>query len=245
MTRNNFRILAAWCAIISLFFAFATILFSLVTLNFDIALFIDGVSENAAVALPVLVENPTLIWWPIIFDFAGFYLLLLPLIIYLYRLFKNEAPDWMKLFTVCGLGYILFGAMGAATLAFVLSGQAAAYASASSTTQQLHLIVFEAFSDFIQRGVWGLLDPVLAGIWWTGLGLLLRRYRIVLGWYTLLLGLINLFGGLSAAIRLEAIATICLNLYFLMAPIWAGWMGVILLQKNKKPGTWPSPIPET
>ena len=233
MTDQNFRLTAAWSAIISMLLAFATVLYSVAALNFDAALFNEAVSNNASVVLPLVAKNPAIAWWPNIFDFFGFYLLLLPLALYLHRLFKTEAPDWMNLFTVCGLGYILFGAMGAATLAVVLSSQAAAYAATTGAAQQMHTIVFEAFGDAIQRGVWGILDPVLAGVWWTGLGLLLRKHRSILGWYTVVLGLVNLVGGFSAALGFETAAGVCLNLYFLMAPIWAGWMGVTLLRQDE------------
>ncbi len=232
MTDRNFRITAAWCAIISMVLAFSTILVSAITLNMDAALFADAVNDNAQIVLPLLANNPTLAWWPSIFDFFGFYLLLLPMALYLHRLFKEEAPDWINLFTVCGLGYILFGAMGAATLAVVFSAQAADYATATGAVQQMHTIVFEAFGDAIQRAVWGILDPILAGVWWTGVGLLLRKHRPVLGWYTVLLGGINLVGGFCAAIGVEAVASICLNLYFLMAPIWAASMGISLLRSE-------------
>jgi hypothetical protein len=234
MTKSNFRITAGWCAIISLFFAFGTILLSAATLNFDADLFIEAVSNNATVVLPLLSQNPVLAWWPSIFDFFGFYLLLLPLALYLHQLFKKEAPDWMNLFTICGLGYIFFGAMGAAILAVIFSSQAAGFATSTEMTQQLHTVIFEAFGEAVQRGVWGILDPVLAGIWWTGIGLLLRKYRLILGWYTFTLGLINLLGGLCAAFGIEAIASFCLNLYFLMAPIWAFWLGVVLLRNDEK-----------
>jgi hypothetical protein len=234
MTKKSFRITAGWCAILSLFFAFGTVLLSAATLNFDADLFNEAVSNNATVVLPLLAQNPTLAWWPSIFDFFGFYLLLLPLALYLHRLFKDEVPDWMNLFTVCGLGYILFGAMGAATLAVIFSSQAAAFSTTTDMTQQIHTVVFEAFGEAIQRGVWGILDPVLAGIWWTGIGLLLRKRRLILGWYTLLLGLSNLLGGVSAAFGMETIAGICLNLYFVMAPIWACWLGIVVLRNDEQ-----------
>jgi hypothetical protein len=229
MTKYRFRLIAAWCAILSMFFAFATIFFSIIILNFDANLFNAAVSNNATVVLPLLAENPALAWWPSIFDFFGFYLLLLPLAFYLHHLFKAEASDWMNLFTACGLAYILFGAMGAAILADVFSSQAVAYAETTGYAQQVHTAIFEAFGAAIQRGVWGILDPILAGIWWTGLGLLLRKNRRILGGYTLVLGLINLLGGFCAALGIETVAGFCLNVYFLMAPIWAFWLGITLL----------------
>ena len=124
--------------------------------------------------------------------------------------------------------------MGAGTLAVVFSGRAAGYATTTGAVQQMHTLIFEAFGDAIQRALWGILDPILAGVWWTGVGLLLRKYRPVLGWYTVFLGVVNLVGGFSAALGIEAVASICLNLYFLMAPIWAASMGIGLLRNEKK-----------
>lgn len=230
MTRRNFRLTAAWCAIASMLFAFGTVLFSGAALNFDLVLFNDAVSNNAAIVLPLLADNPTIAWWPSIFDFFGFYLLLLPVALYLHSIFKVEAPDWINFFTVCGLAYIFFGAMGASILAVTFSSQAAAYAASTATAQEMHTIIFEAVGDAIQRGVWGIMDPVLAGIWWTGLGWLIKKYRSILGWFTLSLGIINLTGGFCAAFGIETIASICLNLYFFMAPIWAASIGINLLR---------------
>lgn len=233
MTSQNFRLTAAWCAIFSMVLAFGTIIFSAAVLNFDPVLFNSAISNNAAIVLPLLADNPALAWWPSIFDFFGFYLLLLPLAVYLHNLLKTEAPDWMTLISIAGIGYILFGAMGAATLAVIFSSQAAAFAAAESgAAQQMHTLIFEAFGDAIQRGVWGILDPILAGIWWTGLGLFLRKRTAVLGWFTLVLGGVNVAGGISAALGFAAAAGIGLNVYFLMAPTWAGWLGFLLLRKH-------------
>ena len=216
-----------------MFMALGTIIFSAAALNFDIDLFNKAVSNNAAVVLPIMANNPAIGWWPSILDFFGFYLLLLPLALYLHRVFKGKVGDWMNLFTVCGLGYILFGAMGAAVLAAVFSTQAEAYSVTTGAAQQMHIALFQAFGAAIQRGVWGILDPILAGIWWTGLGLLFRRARPFLAWYTILLGLINLSGGIGAALGLEVLAGFCLNLYFFMAPVWAFWLGFILIRQGE------------
>ncbi|MCA9875139.1 MAG: hypothetical protein KC441_15825 [Anaerolineales bacterium] len=233
MNDKRFQQLAAWTAVISVFFAWGTILVSFVAVGLDLETFYASVSQNAAGMLPILANNPSLAWWPSIFDLFGFYLLLIPLALYLWRRFQVQHGQWAALFSVCGLGYLLFGALGAAVLAVVFSSQAAAYAAAGSSEQVVITAVFAAFGEAIQRGVWGILDPLLGGVWWLGIGLLLRRELPPLGWTTIVLGLINLVGGLSAAVRLDAIAGICLNIYFVLAPLWAGWMGLTLLRKGQ------------
>ena len=235
MNQQRFQQFAGWTAFISMFFALGTIIVSFATVNFDTTTFYQSVNQNAAGMLPILAENPSLAWWPSLFDFFGFYLLLIPLALYLWRQFQPRYGEWATLFTVCGLGYLLFGAMGAAVLAVVFSSQAMAYGTAGSGAEQMVVTaVFAAFGDAIQRGVWGILDPILAGVWWLGLGLFLRQEKRLLGWITLFLGLINLIGGFSAILQLDSVSGICLNIYFILAPIWAGWLGLTLLQRKNK-----------
>ncbi len=234
MNHHRLQQFAGWAAFISMFFALGTIVVSFAAVGFDMATFYESVSQNAAGMLPILAENPSLAWWPSLFDFFGFYLLLIPLAVYLWRRYQPRYGDWSTLFTVCGLGYLLFGAMGAAVLAVVFSSQAAAYGVAGSSTEQMVVTaVFAAFGDAIQRGVWGILDPILGGVWWLGVGLFLREDHRFLGWTTILLGVINLIGGVGAIVRLDDIAGLCLNVYFILAPVWAGWMGLTLLRHGR------------
>lgn len=233
MNDQRFQRLAGWSAFISMFFAWGTIVVSLAIVGLDLAAFYASVSQNAAGMLPILASNPALAWWPSIFDLFGFYLLLIPLALYLWRQFQSDYGPWSTLFSVCGLGYLFFGAMGAAVLAVVFSSQAAAYAAAGRAEQAVITAVFTAFGEAIQRGVWGILDPLLGGVWWLGMGLLLRREQRALGWTTILLGLLNLIGGFSAAVQLNAIAGFCLNVYFILAPLWAGWIGLALLRRQR------------
>ncbi len=237
MNDQRFRQLAGWTAFISMFFAWGTIVVSLTAVGFNLDTFYASVNQNAAGMLPILAQNPSLAWWPSIFDLFGFYLLLIPLALYLWRQFQPEYGQWSTLFSVCGLGYVFFGAMGAAVLAVVFSSQAAAYAVADSTEQVVITAVFAGFGEAIQRGVWGILDPLLGGVWWLGMGWLLQRQQRALGWLTIVLGAVNLIGGVSAAARMDAIAGICLNLYFVLAPLWAGWLGLILLRAKPTPAS--------
>jgi len=232
MNEHRFQQFTGWTAFISMFFAWGTIVVSLMVVGLDLDAFYASVSENAAGMLPILARNPSLAWWPSIFDLFGFYLLLIPLALYLWRRYQPQYGQWSDLFSVCGLGYLLFGAMGASILAVVFSSQAGAYGAAAGAEQAAITAVFAAFGDAIQRGVWGILDPLLAGVWWLGFGWLLRREWRALGWTTIVLGLLNLIGGLSAAIPLDAIAGLCLNVYFVLAPLWAGWMGLLLLRRK-------------
>jgi hypothetical protein len=59
--------------------------------------------------------------------------LLIPLSLLLWNWLKPKNPNMVTAFTLCGLGYLLFCAVGAAIFAVVLSTVADAYAQASGT----------------------------------------------------------------------------------------------------------------
>ena len=58
--------------------------------------------------------------WGLILDLFGYYLLLLPLTLVLRRWTRRETSQWMALATVCGVAYLMIGAIGAAGLAAVV-----------------------------------------------------------------------------------------------------------------------------
>lgn len=228
---ERYRQVAAWAAILSMPLAYGTLVLSFVGIGSDAQSFDQAVNQNAAIILPLLAQRPLLPWWSSILDFFGFYLLLLPLILYLHRWLRPRKPEWVDLFTVCGLGYVLLGAMGAAMLAFVFSQQATIYAQGGELERQIATAVFAVFGDAIQRGVWGMLDPILAGVWWLGIGWLLKEERRRLGWLTAALGIANLIGGFGEVVRLSPVAALGLGIYFLLAPLWAAWTGLELLRR--------------
>ncbi|MBE2201971.1 MAG: hypothetical protein IAE79_25410 [Anaerolinea sp.] len=230
---NGFRRLAGWTAVFSAPLAYGTLIISFVGIGGDMGSFDTAVNQNAATILPLLAQKPHLPLWSSLFDFFGFYLLLLPLAIYLWYWLHPQRGAWATLFTVCGLGYLLFGALGAAVLAVLFPAQAVLYGQTSGVEQQIALAMFTAVGDAVQRAVWGILDPILAGVWWAGMGWLLRDKRAWLGWGTLGLGLVNLLSGLSAAFQFDSLANVALVIYFILAPLWAGWMGVDLLRQRQ------------
>lgn len=57
----------------------------------------------------------------------------------------------------------------------------------------------------------------------------------LLGWTTMLPGSINLLGGISAIVRPDIVVGVCLNIYFILALLWAGWMGLTPLRGKMQP----------
>jgi hypothetical protein len=87
--------------------------------------------------------------------------------------------------------------------------------------------MFLTFSSAIYDGVWGTLNPLLGGVWWVGIGAILRRERRTLGWTIVVLGVFMLLRD----VKFGPVELIGLSVYFVLAPICATWLGVDLLRK--------------
>ncbi|MEA3396089.1 MAG: hypothetical protein U9R05_01325 [Chloroflexota bacterium] len=223
---KTFQRTAAWLAILALPLAYANVGLALMAIDFDLTAFADTARGfQLAASHPNGVE---LICWSMLADMLGFYLLLVPLALVLWGRLKEHNPQFVRLFTVSGLGYLFFGAMGAAILSVVAPHQIQAYAQSTGADSQMHQAILMAFSTAIYGGVWDTLNPLLAGVWWVGIGWFLRRERRVLGWVTVVLGIFALIRD----VKIGPIALLGLAVYFVLAPIWAAWLGVDLLRKN-------------
>ncbi len=222
------RRMAAWLAILALPLAFANVGLALAAINFDLAGF-----GNMAYGVELVAAHPLgveLTRWSMIADMLGFYLMLIPVALVLRNWLKEHNRLWVNLVTLFGLGYLFFGAMGAAMLSAVLPNQLYAYAQSAAATAETHKAIFLAFTDAIYNGVWGTLDPILGGVWWVGLGIFLRRERRALGWVTLVLGAFMLLRD----VKIGPLEMVGLAAYFVLAPIWAAWLGVDLLRQPAK-----------
>jgi len=226
MTDRTFRRVAAWLAIVAMPLAYANVGLALVAVGFDLGIFSD-----ARAGLQLIARNPAgavLTRWSMVADMLGFYLLLIPLALVLWDWLRDQSPAWVGLATLLGLGYLFCGAAGAAALAAVLPAQIAAYAQAPAALAPVHEALFLAFTRAVYDGVWGLLDPLLGGVWWLGIGLFLRRQRRALGWTAVVLGLFMLLRD----VKIGPLELIGLGGYFVLAPLWAAWAGVDVLRRD-------------
>ncbi len=226
MTDRTFRRVAGWLAIIAMPLAYANVGLALVAVGFDL-----GILSDAQAGLQIIARNPAgavLTRWSMVADMLGFYLLLIPLALVLWDWLREQSPAWVSLATLLGLGYLFCGAAGAAVLAAVLPAQIAACAQAAGTQAPALEAIFLAFTRAVYDGVWGLLDPLLGGVWWLGIGLFLRRQRRALGWTAVVLGLFMLLRD----VKIGPLELIGLGVYFVLAPLWAAWTGVDVLRRD-------------
>lgn len=218
---RSFQRFAAVTAIVSFPLALASVVLSTLPINFS-----PDVATNPALMLSVGTDGANLLRWGMILDMLGYYLPLLPVALFLPRWLKPRNPDWVRFYTICGLGYILIGSVGAATLAAVQPSLILAYGQASVEQRYGLETVFITIWNMVFGGMWKL-GGALAGVWFLGIGLLIRDERRIFSIISMILGASALLGiilGVKAISWLGAI-------YGFLAPIWALWIGIDLLRK--------------
>ena len=161
----------------------------------------------------------------------GYYLLLLPVALFLQRWCGSRNPTWVRFYTVCGSGYILIGAVGAATLAAVHPVLITAYAHASEVQRAALETAFVSTWNIVYGGLWNILGELLAGIWFLGIGLQLRSERRNFGVVSIVLGISALLDSLGTILSVDAVGSLGLLITVGLTPIWALWLGIDLLRK--------------
>ncbi len=214
-------IISGIVALVSLFIVFAAIDF-----NFDVfeypLLFLTAGEKEAG---PGLLR----VGWYL--DVFGYYLLLVPATIYLWYWLKPKSPGLVSIYTVFGLFYILIGAIGATILAEAWFPLISAYGQTTGQESVMIEMAFQTVTSIAFVGLFGM-EAFPSGIWWLGIGLILRKERRSLGVTTVVLGIAALLAGIGRVTEINLVETIGLNIYLFMAPIWAIWLGVIVARRS-------------
>ncbi|MCP4105222.1 MAG: hypothetical protein GY749_06750 [Desulfobacteraceae bacterium] len=222
--QNSFRKVVGWLTIISVPFAFT---------NFALMAIAGSDSQDVSdfyYFLKAGEEAGYLMKWSWLADLLGYYLLLVPAAFFMYYWLKNKNPYWMGVFSFCGLAYIFAGCIGAAILAKTWPTLISGYANTNGITKEIYSIVFTNSTEMVYGGIWGYLEFLLAGIWWIGVGFTMKSERKALGIITIILGIFTLATVVGEVFTLEYIALAGLMIYLLLAPIWAGWLGISLVR---------------
>lgn len=193
---------------------------------------------SAAMADPGAISNlasPTMLRWSMIFDFLGYYLLMTPAVLALAVWLQPKSPDFVRLYTVCGLFYVLIGAIGAGLMAVVGPNLVVAYEQANATRKEIIDVVYRTMWTGVQSGLWMMLEAIPAGVWFLGTGLLLRSERAIFGIATVVLGGLTLLSAFGAIVNIEVLGPSGIGLLWgLLFPFWTLWLGVILVREPAK-----------
>lgn len=239
-TERSFQRGAAIAAMLSAPFAFGNTITMLMATHFDV-----DATTNPLAILESGAQAASLWRWSMLLDMLGYYLLIVPVVLVLRHWLAQRNPRWAELFGLCLLWYSLIGAIGAAIHAAVLPPLIRSYAEAGVAQQDSIRTVFLAVHDLVLMGLWNLLEVLLAGVGWVGMGVLLMRERRVLGGVTVLLGLASLVDSLGVISTIEALATSGLMVYLFLAPVWALWLGLDLVRRPVVVGALPHDLAQT
>ena len=223
---QSFQRFAAITAILFFFTAIASNVLQGIPVNFNSEFPIDPV-----MFLSVGSSGANLLRWGLILDMLGYYLPLLPIALFIQHWFKTKSPMWIRFYTICGLGYILIGAVGAVALAVVQPPLINLYAQAPVDQRAMLESIFGSIWNIVYGGMWNILGVLLVGIWFFGIGLLLRSERRALGIVSIIVGISALLDSLGNILGVNGLMMLGLILYILLAPIWALWLGIDLLRK--------------
>jgi hypothetical protein len=163
-------------------------------------------------------------------DTFGHSLLLTPVTLYLWYWLKPRNPNLVTLFTLSGLAFVLTGAIGVSLLGGLVPPMMRAYTVASAPQRELLLVVFESAFNMLFYGS-GALSFLLAGLWWLGIGNVLRQERRILGIATMIVGVLALTIWLELAFQMEALAILEVPQSF-SSYLWAIWVGIVIWRRD-------------
>jgi len=175
--------------------------------------------------------NVLMLKWSMITDIFGYYLLLLP-VLFLIHGWLKEKTEFRNVITFCGAAYILAGALGASILGAAWPDLLEKFPSATPGQQEIIKSIFENLAMIVGTGIWNIFDALMFGVWFLSIGSLIKIDNAILGWFTILIGVLSLLDFTGNALGIKALSETALNLYLILAPLWAiafGWS----LKRNK------------
>ncbi|MBK6699612.1 MAG: hypothetical protein IPG55_06860 [Saprospiraceae bacterium] len=223
---NNYRNTVGWITILSGIIGFVSYFLVAGSVNFNFDFF-----SNPVLIFSIPNVHIGMLRWSMISDIFGYYLLLLPAL-FLMNEWLRDITGWRTLITFCGTSYILLGAIGAAILAVTWPSFLVKFPAASPEQQETIKLLFDTFSQMVYGGLWNLLDTIFGGVWFVGIGIFILRDKYLLRWFTIIVGVISLLDGVGNIFEIQILAETALNLFLILAPIWAIVMGYAML-KNK------------
>jgi len=218
--RSIFKRITAISAFLTLPFALANTIVLLIAVDFN-----TEFMANPANLITIGTNASETFRWGEIIGLGAPTLLLVPAAFYLWYWLKPRAPRLVTLYTFFGLTSLLIAAIGSLMRATFYPPLMSAYSLASETQRDVLMVVFKGITDFNFEGLWAL-ELIFSGIWWLGIGPILRSERRILGNVTIGLGIAYLIAGAGWLLRVEPLAR--LENVFFFVPAWAVWLGIVI-----------------
>lgn len=227
---SSFQKWAAALAMLSAPVAYVQQWFAWTAINYDPTAFGDP-----GTLIKLGPQSATLFWWAWRIDIFGYYLLILPAVLFLWYWLRPKRPLLVTLLTLGGVLYVVLGALGAAVNAVVWPEFIRDYATAGPQERAVLEPVFRAFAGTVAEGTWGILNRIVSATWWIGIGVLLRSERRGLGWFTIVLGAVTAIAAAGNAFSVMPLLGLGTVGYLFLAPLWALWLGIVLWREPAGP----------
>jgi len=224
--KSNYSYIVGWITILSGIIGYISYFLVASSVNFNFDFF-----SNPSIIFSMPDVHIGMLRWSMIADIFGYYLLLLPVIFYLHEWLSNKTV-WKNLISFCGTSYVLAGGIGASILAATWPALLTKFPISSPGEHETIKLLFESFSLMVGNGIWNLFDTIVCGGWMLGVGIFIKEKKSFLGWFTISVGLISLLDGLGNILEVKVIADSAVNLYLVLAPLWAIVIGFNIM-KNK------------
>lgn len=220
---SQFQRVAAVSAIVSAPFSYLLTFTLLQAVGFDFTV-LGTPSELIAIG----TSGATVFKWTMVGDIIGQYLLLLPLVLFLWYWLRPKGYLTITLLTVGGIVYVFIGALGVSINAAVFPDLMVQYAGAGPEDRAMLETVFTALANVTMVGTWGVFVRLVGGLYWIGIGAPLREEYRGVGYLSMLVGGLALLSVIGNVLQIAPLIGMGTLGYLLGFPIWALWLGGIL-----------------
>lgn len=231
-TTNTHKWIGA-IAVISMPVAFISLYLAMAAVSFDLEAVGDPLHSIAIGA-----DKANFVHWSMIFDMFGFYLLLIPATIYLYFQMRDDSPVAAAIISFGGLFYMMLGASGSSILSVTWPDLIREYAAAAETERAIALGLFQLITNAVTHGLWYTLEFIAAALWWCGIGVLFLPRDRIFAVCSIVLGLCCLLGAIGTIFVMPGVAATGLDLYLVLGPLWAFWLGLRILRQSDVAGRY-------
>jgi hypothetical protein len=106
------------------------------------------------------------------------------------------------------------------------------YYAAAPAEQASIRATYQVTTYLVYNGFWNLTGSLLAGVWWFLSGYFLIRFHKATAWTAMVLGACTALSVLGKGLGIGWLAEAGLDVYLLLAPAWAVWIGVVVWRKS-------------
>lgn len=166
-----------------------------------------------------------------VLDVLGYYLLLVPALIILCRSLAARDGVLASVAQIAGISYVVVGATGAAILAAVWPATLDQVGSTDAVQRAALTASFDTTTEAV-FAMWNLFGSTALAILLLITARLLWSERRAFSIFSTLIGAACAIDATATAMGVDAVGSAALQVYLYGAPIWAAWLGVLILRKQ-------------